>query len=159
MGFPRQEYWDGLPFASPKDLTNPGNKPACVDRWILYCWATRKAQLDSYPHTKTVLVKLWSPLEKIQQHSRTVTTKLRINAQKEKEDSLVLPSSSDPSSILQHQARTPQEERLSLLRKEEWVKWRASSAFWGTIQNAHFDFTPLRQARLRSIEITRNKEK
>ena len=27
MGFPRQEYWNGLPFPSPEDLPNPGNKP------------------------------------------------------------------------------------------------------------------------------------
>ena len=27
MGFPRQEYWSGLPFPSPGDLRNPGNKP------------------------------------------------------------------------------------------------------------------------------------
>ena len=24
MGFPRQEYWSGLPFASPGDLPDPG---------------------------------------------------------------------------------------------------------------------------------------
>ena len=24
MGFPRQEYWSGLPFHSPGDLPNPG---------------------------------------------------------------------------------------------------------------------------------------
>ena len=27
MGFPRQEYWGGLPFPSPEDLSNPGIKP------------------------------------------------------------------------------------------------------------------------------------
>ena len=27
MGFSRQEYWSGLPFASPGDLPNRGNKP------------------------------------------------------------------------------------------------------------------------------------
>ena len=27
MGFPRQEYWGGLPFPSPGDLPNPGFKP------------------------------------------------------------------------------------------------------------------------------------
>ena len=27
MGFPRQEYWSGLPFTSPGDLPNPGNEP------------------------------------------------------------------------------------------------------------------------------------
>ena len=27
MGFPRQEYWSGLPFPSPEDLPNPGLEP------------------------------------------------------------------------------------------------------------------------------------
>ena len=27
MGFPRQEYWSGLPFLSPGDLPDPGVKP------------------------------------------------------------------------------------------------------------------------------------
>ena len=27
MGFPRQEYWRGLPFPSPEDVPNPGIKP------------------------------------------------------------------------------------------------------------------------------------
>ena len=27
MGFPRQEYWNGLPFPSPKDLPEPGIEP------------------------------------------------------------------------------------------------------------------------------------
>ena len=27
MGFPRQEYWSGLPFSSPGDLPNPGIEP------------------------------------------------------------------------------------------------------------------------------------
>ena len=28
MGFPRQEYWSGLPFPSPRDLPDPGIEPA-----------------------------------------------------------------------------------------------------------------------------------
>jgi len=28
MGFPRQEYWSGLPFPSPGDLSDPGIKLA-----------------------------------------------------------------------------------------------------------------------------------
>jgi len=28
MGFPRQEYWNGLSFPSPGDLSNPGIKPS-----------------------------------------------------------------------------------------------------------------------------------
>ena len=27
MGFPRQEYWSGLPFPSPRDLLDPGVEP------------------------------------------------------------------------------------------------------------------------------------
>ena len=27
MGFPRQEYWSGLPFPSPVDLPDPGIEP------------------------------------------------------------------------------------------------------------------------------------
>ena len=27
MGFPRQEYWSGVPFPPPGDLPNPGIKP------------------------------------------------------------------------------------------------------------------------------------
>ena len=28
MGFPRQEYWSGLPFLPPGDLPSPGVEPA-----------------------------------------------------------------------------------------------------------------------------------
>ena len=28
MGFPRQEYWNGLPFAPPQALPDPGIEPA-----------------------------------------------------------------------------------------------------------------------------------
>ena len=28
MGFPRQEYWSGLPFPPPGDLPDPGSEPA-----------------------------------------------------------------------------------------------------------------------------------
>ena len=27
MGFPREEYWSGLPFPSPKDFPDPGIEP------------------------------------------------------------------------------------------------------------------------------------
>ena len=30
VGFPRQEYWSGLPFSSPGDLPNPNTSPALV---------------------------------------------------------------------------------------------------------------------------------
>jgi len=28
MGFPKQEYWSGLPFPSPGDVSDPGIRPA-----------------------------------------------------------------------------------------------------------------------------------
>ena len=48
LGFPRQKYWNLLPFPSPRALPNPGIEPVspvvswvtCVGRWILYHWAT-----------------------------------------------------------------------------------------------------------------------
>ena len=30
MGFPRQEYWSGLPFPSPGDLPDPGIEPTSL---------------------------------------------------------------------------------------------------------------------------------
>ena len=41
MGFPRQEYWSGLPFPPPGDLLDPGTEAQLLRllRW----------QLDSFP--------------------------------------------------------------------------------------------------------------
>ena len=36
LGFSRQEYWSGLPFLSPRDLSDPGIEPG----QILYYWTT-----------------------------------------------------------------------------------------------------------------------
>ena len=49
MGFPRQEYWSGLPFPPSGDLPNPGDESCiscsfCIGRWILYHQATWEAQ-------------------------------------------------------------------------------------------------------------------
>ena len=33
MGFPRQEYWSGLPFPSPGELPNPGMEPGSPTLW------------------------------------------------------------------------------------------------------------------------------
>ena len=38
MGFPRQEYWSGLPFPPPGDLPNQGTEPT------FYHWATWEAR-------------------------------------------------------------------------------------------------------------------
>ena len=45
LGFPRQEYWSGLPFLSPGDLPNPGIElvsPALAGGFS-YCWVTWEA--------------------------------------------------------------------------------------------------------------------
>jgi len=33
MGFPRQEYWSGLPFPSPGDFPDPGIEPGVPAFW------------------------------------------------------------------------------------------------------------------------------
>ena len=44
VGFPRQEYWNGLPFPPQGDLSDPGIKPESLHlqhwQWILYHGAT-----------------------------------------------------------------------------------------------------------------------
>ena len=35
MGFPRQEYWSGLPLPSPEDIPTPGIEPTCLASPIL----------------------------------------------------------------------------------------------------------------------------
>ena len=47
MGFPKQEYWSGLPFPSPEYLPWSRDRTciSCIGRQILYPWATREASL------------------------------------------------------------------------------------------------------------------
>ena len=47
MGFPRQEYWRGLPFPSPGNLPDPGIEPissvSCIAGGFFTHWAIREA--------------------------------------------------------------------------------------------------------------------
>ena len=47
MGFPKQEYWSGLPFPFPGDFPDPGTEPVSLHllhcRRILYHWAIGEA--------------------------------------------------------------------------------------------------------------------
>ena len=45
MGFPRQEYWDGLSFPFLRDLPDPVNSCLLHCRWILDLWAPRKGAI------------------------------------------------------------------------------------------------------------------
>ena len=42
MGFPKQEYWSGLPFPSPGDLLHPGIKPRSP---VLYVVSPRECSM------------------------------------------------------------------------------------------------------------------
>ena len=58
--FPRQEYWSGLPFPSPRDLPDPGTETcvSCLGRQILNHRAVREA-LPS-PASIVLLLIFWS---------------------------------------------------------------------------------------------------
>ena len=51
MGFSRQEYWSGLPFPSPGDLSDPGIKPTSpalqVDSLPLSHWGSPYQKINS----------------------------------------------------------------------------------------------------------------
>ena len=44
MGFFMQEYWSGLPFLSPGDLSDPANQVSSIAGRLFTIWATREAQ-------------------------------------------------------------------------------------------------------------------
>ena len=48
VGFPKQEYWGGLPFPSPGDLSDPGIKP------VPPAWQTESLPLS---HLGSCIVK------------------------------------------------------------------------------------------------------
>ena len=52
MGFPRQEYWSGLPFPPPGDLSAPGTKPTspALAVGFFITWATWEAHIR-FVHT------------------------------------------------------------------------------------------------------------
>ena len=59
MGFPRQEYWSGLPFPSPGESSLPRDRTcvSCTGRHILNHWTTRKAPLIQ--HHKLNIPIIW----------------------------------------------------------------------------------------------------
>ena len=63
MGFPRLEYWSGLPFPSPRDLPDLGIEPVSpLGRWILHHWDTWENQSITKCTFKTNNPVLPSPL-------------------------------------------------------------------------------------------------
>ena len=70
MGFPRQEYWSGLSFPSPGDLTKPRSKPqspALADR---FCFTTEPPGMSTMEYYSAIknneimpLVATWMDLQ------------------------------------------------------------------------------------------------
>ena len=60
MGFPRQEYWCGLPFTSSGNIPDLGIE-YCVSRWILYHWASREAQSNNINSVYVSIYNLLMP--------------------------------------------------------------------------------------------------
>ena len=58
MGFSGQEYWTGLPYPPPGDLTNPGVEPASL---CLLHWQARSLPLAP-PGKALKLFKTWTSL-------------------------------------------------------------------------------------------------
>ena len=47
MEFPRQEYWNGLPFPFPRDLPDPGIEPESVVSLVLQVDSLLLSQLGA----------------------------------------------------------------------------------------------------------------
>ena len=54
LGFPRQEYWSGLPSPSPGDLTDPETEPAspALAGGFLYCWKSLHVYMCIHTNTQ-----------------------------------------------------------------------------------------------------------
>ena len=59
MGFPRQEYWSGLPFPSPGDLPDPGIEPGSpAFRQTFYPLSHQGRWHESILNSSPILIKL-----------------------------------------------------------------------------------------------------
>ena len=57
MGFPRQEYWSGLPFPPPGDVPDPGIEPASP--------VSPALQAESSPPEQVDLVSWWATVQRV----------------------------------------------------------------------------------------------
>ena len=78
MGLSRLEYWCGLPFPPPWDLSDSDwtrlSCISCIGRWILYHWVTWEV-----PAMMVEFLKLWS--ENLKQWSENIRLKEVVNWQ------------------------------------------------------------------------------
>ena len=67
VGFSRQEYWSGLPFSTPGDLSNPGAKPASLAGGFFTTAPPRKLSVKKLSpvgaswHWMLLVAKVWAP--------------------------------------------------------------------------------------------------
>ena len=57
MGFPRQEYWSGLPFPSPEDLLDPGMEPVSPALALVSIPLSHQGKSTNELHNFKLLVK------------------------------------------------------------------------------------------------------
>ena len=65
VGFPRQEYWSGLPFPSPGDLPHPGDwtRVSCIARGLLPAWWADSVLLRHQREANTTLLINYAPIQ------------------------------------------------------------------------------------------------
>ena len=86
MGFSRQEYWSGLPFPSPGDLSDPGIEPRSP--------ALEADTLTSEPpgkHTSKVMLKILQA--RLQRYLNHELPEFKMVLEKAKEPEIKLPAS------------------------------------------------------------------
>ena len=129
IGFSRQEYWNGLPFPSPGDLSHPGIKPSCIAGRFFTDWATRNSGrivrfFSSFPlSASSIFLKQISITEQNNNNKKGFTKKSRefLLCSNEEESSLMLWTwrFQDILSLFQQRSRT--HRRIWNNRRTYWL--------------------------------------
>ena len=98
VGFPRQEYWSGLPFLSPGDLPQGSNPCPLLGTQILYQQVTWEAwDQHSFNHTIALISQVSKVILKILQAKLQQWTMkfqmFKLDLEKEEEPEIKLPTS------------------------------------------------------------------
>ena len=81
MGFSRQEYWSGLPFASPGDLSQPGIEPAFPEltgRFFTSEPLGKPSYTHNHTHTHSFRFFFWGSPSYIHTQTHTHTYSFRL---------------------------------------------------------------------------------
>ena len=77
MGFPRQEYWSGLPFPPPGDLPDLGTEPVSPSWQVDSLLTELPGKPQNRNHTSTYFILLLRELNEVTQCQHIVGTKLQ----------------------------------------------------------------------------------